>query len=286
MSHQTRTIRSSFKNTNDPLETLADQITTDAGLPAAYNINTNLLQTKTLSDLHLETLTALSGELSSFACGLDICVTNSGKSQQLFGNPVMFSSPGTDPLLLANTPATLIGWADQEPDLSNIISVNGTISTGTHETLLQMPLTMHFSNTPYVPLRTLSTYLIDVEGNNIQTQSGIYLMTTGSMTFELPVPQTVNVKTQPLAISLLPYPPAGIYQLENTIARNIADERHLQVSLYNWQTNRWDTTTLNQYTIFVHQQTYVGPNQRVLFKLTNHNASRGTFVLGTPIVTL
>ncbi len=286
LTHQTRTIHGIFKNTTDPLETLADQITTDAGLPAAYNINTNLLQTKTLSDLHLETLTALSGELSSFACGLNICVTNSGKSQQLFGNPVMFSSPDTDPLLLANAPATLIGWADQEPDLSNITTVNGTVSTGTHETLLQIPLTMHFLDTTHMPFHTLNTYLINVEGNNIQTQSGIYLMTTGSMTFELPVPETVNVKTQPLAISLLPYPPSGIYQLENTVARNIADEQHLHVSLYNWQTNRWDTTTLNQYTIFVQKQAYVGPNQRVLFKLTNHNASQGTFVLGTPIVTL
>ena len=286
MTHQTSTIHSTFKNTSDPLETLADQITNDAGLPAAYNINTNLLQTKTLSDLHLETLTALSGELSSFACGLNICVTNSGKSQQLFGNPVMFSSPGTDPLLLANAPATLIGWADQEPDLSNIISVNGTVSAGTHETLLQIPLTMHFPNTTHMPFHTLSTYLINVEGNNIQTQSGIYLMTTGSMTFELPIPETVNVKAQPLAISLLPYPPSGIYQLENTVARNIADEQHLHVSLYNWQTNRWDATTLNQYTIFVQKQLYVGPNQRVLFKLTNHNPSQGTFVLGTPIVTL
>jgi hypothetical protein len=286
LTHQTRTIRSTFKNTTDPLETLADQITTDGGLLSAYNINTNLLQTKTLSDLHLETLTALSGELSSFACGLNICVTNSGKSQQLFGNPVMFSGPDTDPLLLANTPATLIGWADQEPDHANIISVNGAVSEGTHETLLQIPLTMHFSNTPYIPLHTLSAYLIDVEGKNIQTQAGIYLLTTGSMTFELPVPQTVNVKTQPLAISLLPYPPAGIYQLESPTTRNIADEQHLQVALYNWQTHRWDPTTLNQYTLFVKQQAYVGPNQRVLFKLANYNVSQGTFVLGTPIVTL
>jgi uncharacterized membrane protein len=286
LTHQTRIISSSFKNTADPLETLADQITTDGGLQAAYNLTTNLVQTKTLTDLHLETLTALSGELSSFACGLNICVTNSGKSQPLFGNPVMFSAPGIDPLLLANAPATLIGWADQEPDHSNSISVDGTVSTGIHETLLQIPLTMHFPDKTSIPPHTLTANLIDVEGNNIQTQTGIYLMTTGSMTFELPVPQMVHVEAQPLAISLLPYPPSGIYQLENGAARNIADEQHLHVSLYNWQTRMWNATTFDQYTIFVKQQAYVGPNQRVLFKLANYNASQGTFVLGTPIVTL
>ncbi|MBA2393725.1 MAG: hypothetical protein H0V70_13390 [Ktedonobacteraceae bacterium] len=285
-THGTRSISSSFRNTTDPLETLADQITTDGGLPAAYNLNANLLQTKSLADLHLETLTALSGELSTFACGLNVCVTNSGKSQQLFGNPVMFSAPGSDPLLLANTSATLIGWADQESDHTNISSVDGTISKGTHETLLQIPLTMHFPDLTPVPFHSLTANLIDVQGNNIQAQTGIYLMTTGSMTFEFPVPSTLDVKARPLAISLLPYPPSGIYQLENAAARNIADEQHLHVTLYNWQSRTWDTTTLNQFTIFVTQPAYIGPNQRVLFKLTNHDASRGTFVLGTPIVTL
>ncbi|MBV9711113.1 MAG: hypothetical protein JO011_09395, partial [Ktedonobacteraceae bacterium] len=66
----------------------------------------------------------------------------------------------------------------------------------------------------------------------------------------------------------------------------IANERHLHASLYNWQTATWDTTTLNQYTLLIKQQAYVGPNQRILFKLTNSNASQGTFVLGAPIVTL
>ncbi|MBV9258621.1 MAG: hypothetical protein JO215_11440, partial [Ktedonobacteraceae bacterium] len=272
--------------TADPIETLADQISADGGLPSAYNLNTDLLQEQSLSALHLETLTALSGELSSFACGLNICVVNGEKPQRLLGNPVMFSSPGNDPLLLANAPATLIGWAEQDPDATNIIHVNGTPSTGTHETLLQIPLTIHFPDTSYVPSHTLIARLIDVQGNNVQTQSGIYLMTTGSMTFELPLPSEVNVQTKPLTVSLLPYPPGGIYQLENNGTRTIANERHLHASLYNWQTATWDTTTLNQYTLLIKQQAYVGPNQRILFKLTNSNASQGTFVLGAPIVTL
>ena len=285
MAHQTRTIHSSLTNTADPTETLADQITTDNGLPSVYNLNTNLLQTKAPLDWHLETLTALSGELSSFACGLNICTINSGPSQNLFGDPVMFSGSGDDPLLLANAPATLIGWADQEADFTNRTSVNGTPSTGTHETLMQIPLTLHFPDTSPVPSYTLTTRLIDVQGVHVQSQSGIYLLTTGSMTFELPLPATVNLQTQPLTVSLLPYPPGGIYQLENTGARNIADTQHLHVSLYNWQTYTWDTTTLNQYTLFINKQAYAGPNQRILFKLTNSNTSLGTFVLGTPIVT-
>jgi hypothetical protein len=286
MAHQTRAIHSLLKNTSDPIETLADQISNDNRLPSAYNLNNNLLQTKTLADLHMETLTALSGELNSFACGLNICTINSGKSQHIFGNPVMFSSSGNDPLLLANASATLIGWADQEPGSTNRIDVNGTPSTGTHETLVQIPLTIRFPDTSPVPSSTLTARLIDVQGNNVQSQSGIYLLTTGSMTFELPLPSTVNIQTRPLSVSLLPYPPGGIYQMENIGTRNIADAQHLQVSLYNWQTGTWVATTLNQYTLFINKQAYVGPNQRILFKLTNSNASQGTFVLGTPIVTL
>lgn len=285
LAYQTRTIRSSLKNVNDPLDTLADQITTDAGLLSAYNLNTNLLQTKTLSDLHLETLTALSGELSSFACGLNICVVTSGNSQRLFGNPVMFSSAGSDPLLLANASATLIGWTDQPPTSNTNISINGTLSAGTHETLVQIPLTMRIPDTSYVPPHTLNARLIDVQGNHVQTQSDIYLMTTGSMTFEVPLPPTLNVQRQPLTISLLPYPPDGIYLLENAGARNLADIQHLHVSLYNWQTARWDSTPFNQYTLSIKKQAYTGPNQRILFKFTNNSASEGTFVLGTPIVT-
>ena len=286
MAHQTRTIHSLLKNIADPIDTLADQITTDNGLPSAYNLNTNLLQTKTLTALHLETLTALSGELNSFACGLNICMLNTGKPQHLFGDPVMFSSPGNDPLLLANSPATLIGWSDQEPASTNSISVNGTPSTGIHDTLMQIPLTIRFPTSLPVPSHTLTARLIDVHGNNVQSQPGIYLMTTGSMTFELPLPPTVNVQTLPLTVSLLPYPPGGIYQLENIGTRTIADTQHLHVSLYNWQTGRWDATTLNQYTLLINKQTYAGPNQRILFKLANSNPSQGTFVLGTPIVTL
>lgn len=285
LAHETRTIHSTLKNIVDPLETLADQITTDAGLSIAYNFtNVNQLQTRTVADLHLETLTALSGELSSFACGLSICVVRSGKAQRLFGNPVMYSSAGSDPLLLANASATLIGWTDQQAGTGSNFNVNGTSSHGTHETLLQVPLTIRFPDTSYVSPYTLSARLIDVQGNSVQSQSGIYLMSTGSMTFELPLPTNLNIQAQPLTISLLPYPPGGIYMLDNPGTRPIADIQHLQVSLYNWQSARWDTTTLSQYTLSIKNQTYIGNNHRVLFKLANTSASEGTFILGTPVV--
>jgi hypothetical protein len=280
MAHQTRTIHISLKTINDPLATLADQIAADAGLPSAYSLNANFIPTQTLSDLHLETLAALSGELSSFACGLDICMAKSGKAQHLFGNPIMFSSAGSDPLLLANASATLIGWSEQQPS----IHVNGSPSNGSNETLLQIPLTMHFPDTSYVPPHTLTARLIDIQGKPVQSQYGIYLLTTGSMTFELPLPPNMNIQTAPLTISLLPYPPSGIYMLDNPGVRLIANAQHLHVSLYNWQTARWDTTAFNQYTLSIQQPAYIGPNQRILFKLTNHNASEGTFVLGTPII--
>jgi hypothetical protein len=242
----------------------------------------------TLQQQHIAMLTALSGELSPFTCGLNICsLKNSALPQQKpFADPVLLSTPGYDPLLASNTAATLIGWASQQPDATNTISVNGALTGGVHQVFVQVPLAIHATNTPDILPGTLSAQLVAVQGDNVQMQPGLYLMNTGSVTFELALPPTIDVQQHALTASLLPYPPDGIYQLGAAGIRTVADMQRLHLSLYNWQSRTWDSTPLRLYMFTVKQRAYIGPGQRILFRLENQDALLGTFIFGTPIVQL
>jgi len=287
-SGQTRTFRSAFRRLGDSNATLADQIAADNGLPTPYDPSVDPPNAGTLLHQHIAMLTALSGELSSFTCGLNICsLKNSALPQQKpFADPVLLSMPGYDPLLSGETAATLIGWASQEPDATNTIAVNGALTSGIHQVFVQVPLAIKATDTLDEPPASLSAQLVAVKGDNVQTQPGLYLMNTGSVTFDLALPQTINVQQRALTASLLPYPPDGVYQLGGGGIRTIADAQRLHLSLYNWQTGKWDTMLLRLYTFTVNQQAYVGPGQRILFKLENQDPSLGTFIFGTPVVHL
>lgn len=287
-SGQTRSVQSSFKPLADTDTTLADQIATNNGLPTPYDLSIDPQKAKTLQQQHIAMLAALSGELSAFTCGINVCsLKNSTMRQQKpFIDPVLLPTPGGDPLLLSNAPATLIGWVDQETSATNAIMVNGATTGEIHRLFVQIPLTLRSPDKIYIPTGTLTAQLVAVQGNNIQTQPGLYLMTTGSMTFELTVPQAINIQKQAFNISLMPYPPDGVYQLGGSSTRMVADDQRLHISLYNWRNNTWETTLLHQYVLTVQQQAYVGPGQRILFKLNNQDASLGTFIFGTPLANL
>ncbi len=285
---QTRSIRSVFRRLGDINAPLADQIAVDNSLATPYDLSVDPQNAKTLQQQHIAMLTALSGELSSFTCGLNICsLKNSALPQQKpFADPVLLSTPSYDPLLAGDTSATLIGWAGQQPDVTNTIAVNGALTSGTRQVFVQIPLSIHFPDMLDVPPDPLTAQLVAVDGNNVQTQPGLYLMNTGNVTFELALPQSINVQQHALTASLMPYPPDGVYQLGGGGIRTIADQQRLHLSLYNWQSGTWDTTPLHLYTFTVKQKAYVGPGQRILFRLENQDASLGTFIFGTPVVHL
>jgi len=285
---QTRAIDSTFRRMDDSNATLADQIAADNGLATPYDPGIEPQKAGTLQQQHIAMLTALSGELSQFTCGLNVCsLKNSALPQQKpFADPVLLSTPSYDPLLAANTAATLIGWASQQPDTTNTIAVNGALTDGVHQVFVQVPLAIHATNTLDIPPDTLSAQLAAVQGDNVQMQPGLYLMNTGSVTFDLALPPGIDVQQHAVTASLMPYPPDGIYLLGAAGIRTVADIQRLHLSLYNWQTHTWDNTPLRLYTFTVQQRAYIGPGQHILFKVENQNALLGTFIFGTPIVQL
>ncbi len=285
---QTRAIDSTFRRMDDSNATLVDQIASDNGLATPYDLSIESQKAKTLQQQHIAMLTALSGELSQFTCGLNNCsLKNSALPQQKpFADPVLLSTPSYDPLLAANTAATLIGWASQQPDATNTISVNGALTDGIHQVFVQVPLAIHATNALNIPPNILSAQLAAVQGDNVQMQPGLYLMNTGSVTFDLALPPGIDVQQHALTASLMPYPPDGIYLLGAAGIRTVADIQRLHLSVYNWQTRTWDITPLRLYTFTVQQRAYIGPGQRILFKVENQNALLGTFIFGTPIVQL
>ncbi len=285
---ETRALYSTFRHIDPGNATLADQIAADNGLVTPYDLSIEPQKARAPLQQHIAMLTALSGELSQFTCGLNICsLKNSALPQQKpFADPVLLSTPSYDPLLAANTSATLIGWASQQPDATNTISVNGALTNGVQQVFVQVPLTIHAPNTLDIPPDTLSAQLAAVQGNNVQMQPGLYLMNTGSVTFDLALPAGIDVQQHALTASLMPYPPDGIYLLGAAGIRTVADIQRLHLSLYNWQTHAWDNTPLRLYMFTVQQRAYIGPGQRILFKVENQDALLGTFIFGTPIFQL
>src|SRR5207248_2026416 len=215
-------------------------------------------------------LSALSGNggYSYTSCGSGSCIGSSVvtsyppklKAGGVFfsGGPGLGTTNGSDPLLVAGSPATLIGWADQSnqpTDTTNNVTVNGVNPSGLQETLVQAPLNVNFSGTLNLPPNFITGQLINVQGNSVQiqpagSQSGgevTYTLTTGSLTFEFTVPEKLQASTltisEPSNLSQVP----GGFTLPSSGIGSVVDANHLQASLYNWQTGSWDTMTLSDF---------------------------------------
>ena len=195
-----------------------------------------------------------------------------------------------DPLLIAGAPATIIGWINNSPDTMNITINNGT-APGTQESLVQAPLNLHFTGTVDVPPALSTGQIVDVQpGPNSNNwpqavESGVYSLTTGSMTFEIQLPVTGNLQAQTLTFN------------ENTAASqspnvNLGqgatnDANAMSIGLYNWQTNTWDSKAFNADTFTVDDaQHYIDPNGRVLIQFTNSQNSQIPAVFTMPGVEL
>src|SRR5207248_5971156 len=163
------------------------------------------------------------------------------------GGPALGTTNSSDPLLVAGSAATLIGWADpssQSTNTINNVTVNGTSPSGLQETLVQAPLNVIFSGTLNLPPDFITGQIINVQGNSVQIQpTGAYTLTTGNLTFEFTVPTKLQVSN--LTIS----EPSNLSQGTPTLpgAGSVVDANHLQASLYNWQAGSWDTITLNNF---------------------------------------
>ncbi len=244
---------------NNPGMTLADQLAASNGLSTPY-------------------VTGNTGTVIS---------APSGNTYNVYGSPGQSIVDGSDPLLVAGSPATLLGWADI-PRGTNGVVVNGTTPAGLQETLVQSPLNMTFSGILHLPANFISGQLIDVQGTNVQYQyGGAYIMTTGSMTFEFPVHFGAKQQVSSLRFS----EPLNLSQKvslsTSPISGTIAAANRLQVHLYNWQTYSWDAIPLNGFTFATsNTRAYVSSDGRILLQLSNQDSTVGTILFGRPSLDL
>ncbi len=254
------------------------------------------------SQRHLAILSALSGQ---GYYGLPICgggpckvVPAAPASNNLLIQPAqrvstvrIFLSGGAplagyalDPLLVPNAPATVIGWANVPAGGNNPVTINGFTSPGLSETLVQAPIDLTFSGPLNLPTNYLTGQPVDVQskGSNVQLEApGVYVVSTGSMTFEFALPAASRLHASSMTFS----EPSTLSQIIPSGGPNsgTGDVNSMQIYLYNWQAGNWDSYTMQEYSFSVDNTApYIGPNGRVLVQFLNTSSSTGPILLARP----
>ncbi|MBA2678304.1 MAG: hypothetical protein H0U76_07925 [Ktedonobacteraceae bacterium] len=263
-------------NTTNPDTLLADQLARSRGLPSSYFPYANQGQPQNDLQRHMAQLSVLSGAGSSFipcegSCPARAILNNQSviiSSHARRANPVMLRE--NDPLLIENAPATLIGWPEQSLDDSSDITINGGHPGGYHDTLLQMPITLHLA----APFRLPDTY---ISGHAVSTQDSdvalvapnLYTISRGSIEFEFDFPRKLNSSVQMLSVAIPHaingkiFPPAYGY---------------LQASLYDWKSNAWDKFSLYPDSLnTINPDNYLGQNGNLLLQITDANNAKPSF---------
>lgn len=267
--------------------TLAGQIAQDNGLPSSYFPYAHNGQPQNDLQRHIAQLGLLSGAGSTFIPCDGPCssraIVNVNKNEIITlrpGTPKVALPSGSDPLLLDGSTATLVGWADLPLDGVDTITVNGNAPGGIHENLVQMPLDIDVTASASLPPDFIEGQPVDEQGYDTEMiLPGVYTMSTGSINFEFVLPRTAIAAnrgftiTAPSTLNVASPPTSGVSAL--------------QASLYNWQTNAWDSFTLSQYKLTTtNTAAYVNTDGRVLLQLANQNASQGLAYLSKPSLTL
>jgi hypothetical protein len=177
-----------------------------------------------------------------------------------------------DPLLISGTPATLIGWADQQ--LSNdTMMINGQQPGGRHESFVRMPLNITLNGAGTIPSDFIEGSPVDAENSSAQLiQPGVYSMTGASLLFTFTVPGTTQARGITIQMPTLPGTTSGT-----------GDNVVMQLGLYNWQTDRWDlfAPLQNAFTV-ADTAPYIGSDGRLLLQVTNPGNAPAPLVFGKP----
>lgn len=280
------TLSSSPGNTGTAL---ADQIAQSYQLPAPYSPIASSASSAPQNELQrrLAILSALGGGggLPNSACTSGSCSVAASSSSYIQPNGGISSTVNNnDPLLIASSPATLIGWAVRPTDIPTDVTINGSNPPGFQETLVQAGLNVNYSGTVNLPNDFLTGHLIDVQGKNVQIQpGGAYIMTTGSMTFEFTVPESTELLVNNVTI----YMPSNLAQPSSLAgSMTTGDATELQAYLYNWRTGSWDGFSLSGFTFATSSAgAYIGPGGRVLLQLANQSNNL-TIFFGKPSLNL
>ncbi|HEY4385547.1 MAG TPA: hypothetical protein VGN34_13895, partial [Ktedonobacteraceae bacterium] len=284
--HQTRQIRFPLNDTgNSQGLSIADQIATSKNVQLSYSQTIPEHSPQNEIQRHIMILQTLSGEnCSTSLCSQLIANRQYTSLKRLYTTSNQLIN--RDPLLLSGAAATLIAWTNPSPETMGNVTINGSTSTGTQEALLQAPLDVHYAGA--IPAGTITTVgqLVDVQQTQnapVQTQmADVYVMTTGSMTFEFSLPNIPNLLTNQISI----LEPQNLSQMIISVGGGVIpaqDASRMHGYLYNWQTHAWDSFTLHQYHYSPgNTQAYIGSGGRVLVQLNNDDATLGNILVGTP----
>ena len=145
-----------------------------------------------------------------------------------------------------------------------------------------MPLNLHFSGQIHVPLDFITAGMADVESYDAQAiLPGIYSMSTGNITFDLPLPDTTRMQINSLKVTV----PDLIAHPQGPGTGSDAATSSMVIQLYNWQSGTWDPIKLTQdaYTI-TNPQVYAGTTGRILVQVTSKDTNQIYF--GKPSLSL
>ncbi len=260
-------------NTTNPDTLLADQIARSRGLPSSYFPYANQGQPQNDFQRHMAQLSILSGAGSSFIPCEGSCSTRAITNNQSVvisshahnANPALLS--GNDPLMIENAPATLIGWSDQSLDGSNDTTINGGRPGGYHDTLLQMPVSLHLAAPFRLPATYISGHIVSTQGSDASLIApNLYTISKGSINFEFDFPHRISPYVQLLSIDIP-------HALNGKTFPSVYG--YLQASLYNWKSNAWDKFSLYPDSLStIKPDNYLGQNGNLLLQITNANNSK------------
>ena len=188
----------------------------------------------------------------------------------------------SDPLLLKDAQATLIGWADTPLDNTNAITINNATPNGFHDNLVELPMNLDFAQNANVPSNILQGKVIDEQNSDVGlTAPDTYALTLGDVTlgFALPMAQQSNISSLTLT------EPNAIYDLTHKTHPGVTGDL-IQASLFNWHTMAWDRITLSS-GVFTTTSTaaYIGPGGQVLLQVANMDPS-GLLLFAKPSLSL
>ncbi len=260
---------------------LADALARQGGLATPYF---HSLQGGTAFEQHMALLSALNGMQMSVlscqgACNRNVLIAQGTLFRSAAPANYNEVNRSADPLLLPGAAATLIGWADQQIDDTNTITVNGMHPYGQHENLIQMPVPLATNTLQDTPAGFITGSAVDLQQSQAQFMlPGIYSLSETNMLFVFTLPGIAKTLPNNSSINI----PIQWEQLAGTLL----DDHSIQTSLYNWHTASWDTVPEHHGTVAIPDPiAYMGANQQILLEITNPPNTPGPLIFGKPSLT-
>jgi len=270
-----------------PEQTLSDQIAHQANLPTQYLPDMQSKQPQNDLQRHMALLSALSGVGFSFAACQGSCLTHSITTKGvIYVTGGQIPDPNLkndyDPLLIPGASATLIGWADQQIDELQQATINGVTPQGLHTNFLQMPLNINLTGRLNVPQDFITGNIVAISSYDAGAiLPGAYSLSTGSITFELTLPNTTRMDINSATITV----PDLVAHPSGPGSGSSIHNSNIEVQIYNWDTQVWDIIKFDQdmFTTTT-PEVYAGPYGRILVQVTSQDTNQIYF--GKPTLNL